>query len=198
MQNLVILSDRRESKDLLAKGYFEVTMIAAHRMTGLEVNEGMPMKLLSEKLNGRNTHQVGLSLLEKLYGAPLPEIRRTPLGKPYFLGENLHFSISHTKTQVFCAVSDKPIGIDAEELDRDIRLDLAEKILSPGEYAQFQNAPDKKRALLTFWVLKEAAGKCAGTGLQLWPNHTDFFLDDPRVQELSGCLVAVIEDKASP
>ena len=126
---------------------------------------------------------------------PLPEIRRTPLGKPYFSGENLHFSISHTKNHVFCAMSEHPIGIDAEELDRDIRLSLAEKILSPGELEQFQNAPDKRKALLTFWVLKEAAGKCSGEGLQRWPNHTDFLLTDPRVREMDGCLVAVIEEK---
>ena len=152
------------------------------------------MKLLSEKLNGRDPHLAGLALLEKLCGAPLPEIRRTPLGKPYFPGEDLHFSISHTKNYVFCAVSECPIGIDAEELDRDIRLDLAEKFLSPGELAQFQNTPDKRRALLTFWVLKEAAGKCSGEGLQLWPDHTDLSLNDPRVREMDGCLVAIVEE----
>lgn len=151
------------------------------------------MKLLSEKLNGRNPHLAGLALLEKLYGKPLPEIKRTPLGKPYFPGEKLHFSISHTKSTVFCVLSDKPVGIDAEELDRDIRLDLAEKFLSNSELAQFREATDKRKALLTFWVLKEAAGKCTGEGLQLWPNHTDFSLTDPRVRELDGCLVAVIE-----
>ena len=151
------------------------------------------MKLLSEKLNGRNPHEAGLALLRKLYGAPLPEIRRTSLGKPYFPGENLHFSISHTKKTVFCVLSDKPVGIDAEELDRDISLSLAEKILSSDEMVQFRNATDKRRALLTFWVLKEAAGKYTGEGLQLWPNHTNFSLDDPRVQETDGCLVAVIE-----
>lgn len=153
------------------------------------------MKLLWENLNGRDPHLTGLALLEALYGAPLPEIRRTPLGKPYFFGENLHFSISHTKNYVFCALAENPIGIDAEELDRDIRLSLAEKFLSPGELEQFQNAPDKRKALLTFWVLKEAAGKCTGEGLQLWPNHTDFSLTDPRVREIDGCLVAVVEEK---
>ena len=153
------------------------------------------MKLLSEKLNGRDAHLAGLCLLEKLYGAPLPEIRRTRLGKPYFPRENLHFSISHTKNYVFCAVAEHPVGIDAEELDRDIRLSLAEKLLSPGELEQFQTAPDKRRALLTFWVLKEAAGKCTGEGLQLWPDQTSFSLNDSRVQEIDGCLVAVIEEK---
>ena len=153
------------------------------------------MRLLSEKLNGRDAHQAGLALLETLYGGPLPEIRRTKMGKPYFPGGKVHFSISHTKNWVFCAVSDRPIGIDAEELSRDISLSLAEKILSPMELAQFRSAPDPKRTLLTFWVLKEADAKCTGEGLRIYPNHTAFSLTDPRVQELDGCLVAVIEEK---
>ena len=153
------------------------------------------MKFLHKPLNGADGHKTGLVLLEQLYGGALPEIRRTNLGKPYFVDSPLHFSVSHTKNYVFVALSDKPIGIDAEELDREIKLSLAEKFLSPTEYAQFQNAEDKRLALLRFWVLKEAAGKCEGSGLQLWPNHTNFSLDDPRVQEISNCLVAIIEEK---
>lgn len=151
------------------------------------------MKLLWEKLNGRDPHRAGLALMEKLYGQPLPEIRRTEMGKPYFPGTGVHFSVSHTRNWVFCAVSDRPIGIDAEEMDRNISLALAEKVLSAMEMDQFHAAPDKRKALLTFWVLKEAAAKCTGEGLRIYPNHTAFSLTDPRVQELDGCLVAVIE-----
>ena len=155
------------------------------------------MKLLYERLNGRDGHTAGLQLLESLYGGPLPEIVRTELGKPYFADSTLHFSISHTKEHVFCVLSNKPVGIDAEEKDRPIRPELAEKLLSPTEYDQFAKADDPHLALLKFWVLKEAAGKCSGKGIQPWPNHTKFSLDDPRVQEIDGCLVAIIE-QASP
>ena len=151
------------------------------------------MKLLWKNLNGENAHEAGLRLLESLYGSPLPEIRRTKLGKPYFTDGSAHFSISHTKNTVFCVLSDRPVGIDAEETGRNIKLSLAEKFLSPTELAQFRASEDKRAALLKFWVLKEAAGKCAGQGLQLWPNHTDFSLNDPRLQEIAGCYVAVIE-----
>ena len=58
---------------------------------------------------------------------------------------------------------------------------------------QFDAAPDKRRALLTFWVLKEARVKRTGEGLRGYPNKTDFSLNDPRVTEMDGCLVAVIE-----
>ena len=151
------------------------------------------MKLLYKRLEGQDGHTAGRELLESLYGGPLPEIAYTKLGKPYFVGSDLHFSISHTPRHAFCVVSDKPVGIDAEEEDRQIRLDLAEKLLSPTEMEQFSKADDPRLALLRFWVLKEASGKCTGQGLQPWPNHTGFSLDDPRIQQIDGCLVAVIE-----
>ena len=142
-------------------------------------------------------HQAGRKLLEEMVrqftGRPMPPIAVGPRGKPYFPGSDLHFSISHSKGHVFCALSHSPIGIDAEEADRPISPALAEKILSPGEYAQWQQAADPQKALLTFWVLKEAQAKCTGEGLRGYPNHTNFTLDDPRVQQISGCLVAVIE-----
>ena len=142
-------------------------------------------------------HEAGRKLLEQMVreftGQPMPPIAVTERGKPYFPGSDLHFSISHSKGHVFCALSHSPIGIDAEEADRPISSALAEKILSPGEYAQWQRAADPRKALLTFWVLKEARAKCTGEGLRGYPNDTNFSLDDPRVQQIGGCLVAVIE-----
>lgn len=141
-------------------------------------------------------HEAGRRLLRQLYeahgGGSMPAVVIAPGGKPCFAEGNWHFSISHTKHHAFCALSDSPIGIDAEEIDRKIDLRLAEKILSPGEKAQFDGAADPRLALLTFWVLKEAAAKLTGKGLRGYPNHTDFTLPDSRVSEIDGCLVAVM------
>ena len=147
------------------------------------------------ELNGRTGREAGRALLASLYpGEPLPEIAVTDRGKPYFVDSPWHFSISHTHRHAFCVLSEKTIGIDAEELDRSINLKLAEKVLSPREKIQFDSAPDKQRAFLTFWVLKEADAQRTGKGLQGYPNHTDFSLDDPRVSVIDGCLVAILED----
>lgn len=152
----------------------------------------------AENMDG-DGHKTAYSLLQTLWqeeiGRPLPEIARTEMGRPYFPTENLHFSITHTKKHAFCALSDCPVGIDAEELTRKVKPALAEKILSPGEKAQYDAASDKNKALLTFWVLKEASAKCAGKGIYTYPNKTDFLLTDSRVEERMGCLVAVIQDK---
>lgn len=155
------------------------------------------MKIASCALAGRTGHEAGRALLAALYreetGHELPSIAVKAGGKPYFPGSDWHFSISHTPRRAFCALSRREIGIDAEELDRNVNLALAEKILSPKEKAQFDAAPDKRRALLTFWVLKEAQVKRTGDGLRGYPNGTEFSLNDPRVTEMDGCLVAVIE-----
>ena len=156
------------------------------------------MEIQSMVLGELSGHKAGLLLLEQMYrqktGKPLPAILRSPRGKPYFADSGVHFSISHTPRRVFCALADRPVGIDAEETDRNVDLRLAEKILSPTEFAQYAQAEDKRRALLKFWVLKEAAAKCTGEGLRGYPNATDFSLNDPRLQILDDCFVAVFEE----
>lgn len=162
------------------------------------------LHIQSWALNGLDSRVAGQLLLKSMYeelvGGEMPEIAKGHRGKPYFTTGNLHFSITHTKKTVFCALSDVPVGIDAEELTRAVNPSMAEKILSPGEYAQYAALAEEERneALLRFWVLKEAEVKCSGLGLRGYPNHTDFSLEDPRVQVMDGCMVAVICQEESP
>ena len=152
--------------------------------------------LASRELGEETGHRAGRVLLRQLYethvGLPMPPIAIAALGKPYFVDSPWHFSISHTKRHAFCALSDRPIGLDAEELSRCIRPETAKKLLSEREYAQYAAAADPNRAMLHFWVLKEATAKLSGTGIRTHPNTTAFSLDDPRVQILDDCLVAVV------
>lgn len=151
------------------------------------------------KLEVESGHEAGRRLLARLFrqetGRELPPIRVTERGKPFFEGEKLHFSISHTKRHVFCALYDRPVGLDAEEADRQIDLRLADKILSPGERARFDAAADKRLALLSLWVLKEADAKRSGEGLRGYPNRTDFSPEDDRIMKMDGCLVAVLTEE---
>lgn len=159
----------------------------------------MEIYIESRSLDGKTGHEAGRELLAELYrrvtGEPLPAIAVADRGKPCFLTGHWHFSISHTKKRVFCALARCPVGIDAEELTRKIDLRLADKILSSSERAEFDAAGDKTKALLTFWVLKEAAVKLTGEGLRGYPNHTAFSLDDSRVTERDGCLLAALTEE---
>lgn len=147
------------------------------------------MKLLWRRLRGENSHEAGRELLRQLVGGELPEILLTPNGKPYFAGNMPHFSVSHTPNHVFCCVSDRNVGIDAEETDRKIDLRLAQRILSPAELAKFDGT---EAMLLKFWVLKEAYAKLTGRGLGNYLQETD--LDPETVQIIDGCYVAVLEE----
>ena len=147
-----------------------------------------------ERLDGRNGHKAGRQLLAKLYreatGEDQPEIACTDLGKPYFLDSPWHFSISHTKNHVFCVLTDHPVGIDAEEIGREIPLALAARYLSEKEQARLGT----EDALLRLWVLKEAAAKLSGRGIGNWLKNTDFDPFDKKIQIIDGCFVAILEE----
>lgn len=156
------------------------------------------MQIGHKALDGLDGHTAGRQLLADMYwkitGQPLPQIRVADRGKPYFEGSPLQFSISHTENHVFCVLSDKPVGVDAEKTDRQIDLRLADKILSPAEKIRYDRAADKRTALLKLWVLKESYAKATGRGWGRYLHETDFDPDDPRVQEMDGCYVAVIDN----
>ena len=146
-------------------------------------------------------HETGRRLLRQMYrrqfGREIPEIVLESRGKPRFRDGSVHFSITHTPHHAFCALSDTPVGIDAEERSRRVNPKLAQKVLSPAEFTRYEAAPDRDEALLRLWVLKEALVKCSGEGLRGYPNFTDFSPDDPRIQILEGCFVAVIQKEDS-
>lgn len=154
------------------------------------------MRFAACRLSGQTGHQAGRALLAQLYreetGAELPPIRFTPTGRPYFPNSPYVFSIAHTNRHAFCVLGRHDVGLDAEELDRRVGPHLAKRVLSDYELSQYEKAPDKRRAILTFWVLKEASVKLTGLGLQGFPNDTRFRLDDPRVWEWDGCLIGMI------
>lgn len=154
------------------------------------------MFLLSEALNGRDGHEVGRELLARLYGQAtgkdLPPIAVTPRGKPYFPDGAWHFSISHTKHFAFCALSRHNVGLDAEEKGRAVSAAMIEKFTFDSEKCRLGDDPQD--AFLRLWVLKEASSKLTGRGMGNWLKDTDFDPLDPRIQEMNGCYVAVLED----
>lgn len=154
------------------------------------------MLLAAELLDNRTGHQVGRLLLERLYrettGENLPEISVSPRGKPYFSSSPWYFSISHTRNHAFCCLSKHNVGLDAEEIGRPVSPELITRWLSPSEQARL--GEDAADGFLRLWVLKEAEAKLRGCGLGNWMKSTDFHPDDPRIQIIHGCYVAVLEE----
>ena len=103
---------------------------------------------------------------------------KTETGKPYAKGLPVEFNISHSGDMVVCAVDDKPVGIDIEEI-RPMDLKVAKHVCTDDELIYlFGYTPTEQdfayttdHGLLTrffkLWTSKEAYGKCMGFGLQI-------------------------------
>lgn len=119
-----------------------------------------------------NEHICGMRLctkmLKKYFNITEPVIKRTENGKPYIDAENVFFSISHTKNRVYCAVSDKNIGIDAEYIterdDKKIR-SFAKRFFVENEIKELEKDDFSVTSFLSVWTKKEACLKLCGVTL---------------------------------
>ena len=102
--------------------------------------------------------------LQDLGISPVPEFAYEEFGKPYLPGYPVHFSLSHTKNAVACAISDRPIGVDVQEKMK-YSSRLSQRICSDTERTALENAEDKGLVLTALWTKKEALAKCSGKGL---------------------------------
>lgn len=92
------------------------------------------------------------------YNESMPKIKKTPNGKPYFADRSdIHFSLSHTKTHILCALSHAPIGVDIEST-REISSRAKAFFCTEEELKYFQP--------LELWVLKESYIKLFGSTLK--------------------------------
>ena len=90
-------------------------------------------------------------------------------GKPHAnLERQIHFSVSHSKSWVVCAVDRSPIGIDVEYM-REFDPDVAKRFFHPHEYAALNALPEAERngRFLDLWTIKESYSKALGKGLSL-------------------------------
>ena len=108
---------------------------------------------------GEDEHVLARRLLAyavaEVWGRELPPIEKDEMGKPYFPGgENMHFSLSHTRTHVLAAVSEYPVGADIETL-MPVK-ESHKRLFSDGMLADF--------GYFGGWTLREAVFKLRGCG----------------------------------
>ena len=137
------------------------------------------------------------ALLEDAYretcGCRLPTIKKTPNGKPFFPEmPDIHFSLSHSRSHVMCAISDAPVGVDIET-NRRISERAKHFFFTPGELSFF--------GPIDLWVLKESYIKLFGLslpairGLRFSLEHGRVITPDLSVTSglyrVDGCPAAV-------
>ena len=91
-------------------------------------------------------------------------IAAEPEGKPYLLGTDLHFSLSHSGSFAACALSDHPVGLDLERRGR--RRDaLLRRSFSPAEQNLVRAVEDPDLLFTRLWTGKESYVKATGQGI---------------------------------
>lgn len=88
-----------------------------------------------------------------------------PYGKPYLMDyPKAHFNISHSGQYVVCAVSDRPVGIDIQEIVPYCS-EIAANVCNLTELAHLGVSSEPATEFARIWTKKEAFVKLTGNGI---------------------------------
>ena len=73
-------------------------------------------------------------------------ITENEYGKPGIVGlPDFHFNLSHSGSWVVCAIDNKPLGVDVQEICQRTDLDIAERFFSPREASDLRLMPEHRQ-----------------------------------------------------
>ena len=101
--------------------------------------------------------------LLKEYGiCEQPQFIYNQQGKPLLVGyPDIHFSLSHCREAVACAVSNHPVGIDIETMEH-YSEEVAVHVMSEEEMRQVLSSPHPAQTFTRLWTMKESLYKLTG------------------------------------
>ena len=105
-------------------------------------------------------------MLRENFGlAGCPEFSYESHGKPFFREHpGIFFNVSHCRRGIACAVEDRPVGIDIEEIMYDEG--LANVIFNREELDALGNSENRAEKFTELWTRKESFLKLTGEGLR--------------------------------
>lgn len=165
---------RLSDKDLYTKWYAGMDPDRQRRVDGFRFEN-------DKKLSVAADHLARVAIAE--YCGIAPEqicFAADALGKPYAMGLDVHFNVSHSGEYVLCAVDDAPIGVDIQQI-RPISAHVMSRVCTPEELAFVWDTTTPQPGTVTdpavlhrffqIWTAKEAYLKYLGTGIRT-PMHT--------------------------
>lgn len=106
-----------------------------------------------------------LYALRENYNIINPQIAYGVYGKPYLTEyPDIYFNISHCPKGCICAVSDREIGVDIQDI-RPFSWDIARRVCCEDELKMLECADDKARLFTKIWTMKESYDKMTGEGI---------------------------------
>ena len=120
----------------------------------------------------------GLALLDALEerGIRPSALLKTADGKPFLeKHQELHFNLSHSGNYAVCALWDREVGIDIQEI-REPAASLLKFCCTEQEQERIRRSAFPAAAFTAVWSWKEAFMKMTGQGLMIPPEEIEVFL----------------------
>lgn len=149
--------------DMITKEYEELLL---SKLPPLRKEKAMRFKHLEGRISCIIGYLLFLYGYKKLYNNPdTPDFDIGDNSKPYLSAHpDINFNISHCKGAACCIFSDKPVGVDIQELRRG-KLNAMLKICSEKEQELINSASDPELEFCRLWSVKEAVSKQSGDGI---------------------------------
>lgn len=106
------------------------------------------------------------------------------LGKPY-LPEGPYFNLSHSGDKVVLLVSDRPSGVDIEQISPWSRA-VARRVFTQKEQAWLNAHEEEDSAFFRLWTAKEAVMKALGLGFRLHPESFEISPEEDVPNPVEG------------
>ncbi|NOR74220.1 MAG: 4'-phosphopantetheinyl transferase superfamily protein [Draconibacterium sp.] len=129
-------------------------LISQFQFSEKEITEFSRIKVERRKKEYIATRLLLNELLDKR-----PEITYLDSGKPELKNSIINISISHSSDFVVVIISEKNVGIDVENTQRNINK-IATRFLSKNELTHISYLSDKQKITVLYWSAKEAVFKC--------------------------------------
>ncbi|MBQ3133068.1 MAG: 4'-phosphopantetheinyl transferase superfamily protein [Clostridia bacterium] len=154
----------------------------------------MRMRQIADRRRSVCADRLVRELVARFCGCDVSSVKldTTDRGKPFVVGKAVEISISHSGERVLCAVSDRPIGADIQQIKL-LRPAMIRRVCSEKEQTYVDGDEAK---FFEIWCYKEAVFKCRGTGLTRF-EEVDFFSENyPRIcKNESGYALCIVTEK---
>ncbi len=94
-------------------------------------------------------------------------------GKPFIVGSEISFNLSHSGNYALCALSDKNVGCDIQQITP-CNQRVARRFFTQNEIDSLEICDDKDIVFTKMWALKESALKFCGKGMSGGLDRYDF------------------------
>lgn len=166
-------------------GVSEIIGTSEEMLTGLDRKDLYLPVLNQIKLEKRKREWLAVRLLLKKLLGEEKEIGYDDMGKPCFIDQSYHLSISHTKGYVAVILNPAHwVGIDIEQISDQV-LRLKKRFLSPDEEKAISPKGELIHILL-HWSAKETMFKAMGVNEVIFNEHLYINSFEPELGVLSS------------